>query len=115
MGDLTFLPAVVMARRIRQRKISPVELVDAHLAKIERVNPNLNAFVHVDAERVRREASQAEAAVMRGKTLGPLHGVPISIKSSLDVAGMRCEAGTRLRTGYVAEIGEHTSELQSPC
>jgi amidase len=102
MGDLTFLPAVVMARRIRQRKISPVELVDAHLAKIERVNPNLNAFVHVDAERVRREASEAEAAVMSGKTLGPLHGVPISIKSSLDVAGMRCEAGTRLRTGYVA-------------
>jgi Asp-tRNA(Asn)/Glu-tRNA(Gln) amidotransferase A subunit family amidase len=102
MGDLTFLPAVVMARRIRQRKISPVELVDAHLAKIERVNPNLNAFVHVDAERARGEASQAEAAVMRGKTLGPLHGVPISIKSSLDVAGMRCEAGTRLRAGYVA-------------
>jgi len=102
MGDLTFLPAVVMARRIRERKISPVELVDAHLAKIERVNPKLNAFVHVDAERVRREASEAEAAVMRGKTLGPLHGVPISIKSSLDVAGMRCEAGTRLRAGYVA-------------
>jgi Asp-tRNA(Asn)/Glu-tRNA(Gln) amidotransferase A subunit family amidase len=102
MGDLTFLPAVVMARRIRERKISPVELVDAHLAKIERVNPNLNAFVHVDAERVRREASEAEAGVMSGKTLGPLHGVPISIKSSLDVAGMRCEAGTRLRAGYVA-------------
>ena len=102
MGDLTFLPAVVMARRIRQRKISPVELVDAHLAKIERVNPSLNAFVHVDAERVRREASEAEAAAMSGKTLGPLHGVPISIKSSLEVAGMRCEAGTRLRAGYVA-------------
>ncbi len=102
MRDLTFLPAVVMAQQIREKRISPVELVEAHLAKIERLNPKLNAFVHVDTERVRREATAAEAAVMRGETLGPLHGVPISIKSSLDVAGMRCEAGTRLRGGHVA-------------
>lgn len=102
MSDLTFLPAVVMAEQIREKKISPVELADAHLAKIEKLNPKLNAFVHVDAERVRREARAAEAAVISGKDLGPLHGVPISIKSSLDVAGMRCESGTRLRAGHVA-------------
>jgi Asp-tRNA(Asn)/Glu-tRNA(Gln) amidotransferase A subunit family amidase len=102
MSDLTFLPATVMAQQIRERKISPVELVDAHLAKIERLNPKLNAFVHVDPQRARREARDAEAAVMRGGSLGPLHGVPISIKSSLDVAGFRCEAGTRLRIGNIA-------------
>src|SRR5580700_10414413 len=102
MSDLTFLPAVVMAEQIREKKISPVELADAHLAKMERLNPKLNAFVHVDAEQVRREARAAEAAVMSGKNLGPLHGVPISIKSSLDVAGMRCESGTRLRAGHIA-------------
>ena len=102
MDDLTFLPAAVMAQQIREKKISPVELADAHLAKIERLNPKLNAFVHVDAERVRREARDAEAAVVSGKPLGALHGVPISIKSSIDVAGMRCESGTRLRSGYVA-------------
>jgi Asp-tRNA(Asn)/Glu-tRNA(Gln) amidotransferase A subunit family amidase len=102
MSDLTFLPAVDMARQIREKKISPVELADAHLAKIERLNPRLNAFVHVDAERVRREARAAETAVMGGRELGSLHGVPISIKSSLDVAGLRCDAGTRLRAGYVA-------------
>jgi len=102
MGDLTFLPAVVMAQQIREKKLSPVELADAHLAKIERLNPKLNAFVHVDAERVRLEARAAEAAAMSGKALGPLHGVPISIKSSLDVAGLRCESGTRLRAGHVA-------------
>jgi Asp-tRNA(Asn)/Glu-tRNA(Gln) amidotransferase A subunit family amidase len=62
----------------------------------------LNAFVHVDPERVRRDARQAEAAVSGGQALGPLHGVPISIKSSVDVAGMKCEAGTRLRAGHVA-------------
>jgi len=101
MPDLTFLPAVVMAQQIREKKISPVELADAHLAKIERLNPKLNAFVHLDAERVRREARAAEAAVTKGKSVGPLHGVPISIKSSLEVAGLRCESGTRLRSGFV--------------
>ena len=102
MNELTFLPAVIMAQQIRDKKISPVELADAHLAKIERLNPKLNAFVHVDAERVRREAHTAEAVVMKGRALGPLHGVPISIKSSIDVVGFRCEAGTRLRAGNVA-------------
>ncbi len=102
MRDLTFLPAVVMAEQIREKKISPVELADAHLAKIERLNPTLNAFVHVDADRVRREARAAEAAVMSKQSLGQLHGVPISIKSSLDVEGLRCESGTRLRAGNIA-------------
>ena len=102
MSDPTFLSAVQMARQIRARKISPIELADAHLEKIERLNPKLNAFVHVDADRVRREARVAEAAVMRGETVGPLHGVPISIKSSIEVEGLRCEAGTRLRAGFIA-------------
>ena len=102
MSSLTFLPAVSMAEQIRKKKISPVELVDAHLAQIEKLNPRLNAFVQVDAERSRAVAIDAEIAVMRGKALGPLHGVPVSIKSSLEVAGMRCEAGTKLRAGFVA-------------
>ncbi len=90
-----------MARQIRNRKISAVELVDAHLEKIDRLNSKLNAFVHVDPERVRREARQADAAVLRGALLGPLHGVPISIKSSVEVTGFRWECGTRLRSGIV--------------
>jgi Asp-tRNA(Asn)/Glu-tRNA(Gln) amidotransferase A subunit family amidase len=103
VNDLTFLTAVAMAEQIRKKKISPVALVDAHLAKIEKLNPRLNAFVQVDADRARQSAHDAEIAVMQGKTLGPLHGVPISIKSSLEVAGMRCEAGTRLRAGLGAQ------------
>jgi Asp-tRNA(Asn)/Glu-tRNA(Gln) amidotransferase A subunit family amidase len=103
MSELTFLSAVAMAEHIRKRKVSPVELAEAHLAKIERLNPKLNAFVHVDAARVRREARAADVAVtdVRPTILGPLHGVPISIKSSLEVAGMRCESGTRLRAGFI--------------
>jgi Asp-tRNA(Asn)/Glu-tRNA(Gln) amidotransferase A subunit family amidase len=102
MSDLTFLSAVAMAGQIRKQKISPLELADAHLTKIERLNPKLNAFVHVDREQVRREARGAEAAVMSGRNLGPLHGIPVSVKSSLDVAGLPCEAGTRLRAGFLA-------------
>jgi len=102
MSDITFLSAVDMAQQIREKKISPVELASAHLVKIERLNPKLNAFVHVDAERIQNEARAAEAALMGGRTLAPLHGVPLSIKSSLEVVGLPCEAGTRLRSGHVA-------------
>ncbi|HXM62025.1 MAG TPA: amidase [Terriglobales bacterium] len=102
MSELTFLPAVVMAEQIRKSALSPVELVEAHLARIEKLNPKLNAFVHLDAEGARRQARAAEEAVTRHEKLGPLHGVPISIKSSIEVTGLRCESGTKLRAGFVA-------------
>ena len=113
MADLTFLPAAEMARQIREKKISPLELAEAHLAKVERLNPKLNAFVDVAPERVRRDARAAEEVLAAGGKVGPLHGVPISIKSSVDVAGMKCEAGTRLRAGYVpAEDAPLVSRLR---
>ena len=102
MADLTFLAAATMAARVRAKEISPVELVEAHLQRIEQLNPRLNAFVQVDADAALGQARIAEAAVTSGETLGPLHGVPISIKSSIEVARLRCEAGTRLRAGHVA-------------
>ncbi len=103
MAELTFLSAVSMAEQIRRRELSPIDLVDAHLARIEELNPKLNAFVQVDAEGARQQARLAETAVRTGEKLGPLHGVPLSIKSSLQVAGFPWEAGTKLRAGIVAE------------
>ncbi|PYQ42102.1 MAG: hypothetical protein DMG99_09585 [Acidobacteria bacterium] len=85
MTDLTFLTATTMVAQIREKKLSPVELTEAH-----------------HPERVEREAREAQSAIAEGRVLGPLHGVPISIKSSIDVAGMRIESGTRLRAGAVA-------------
>jgi Asp-tRNA(Asn)/Glu-tRNA(Gln) amidotransferase A subunit family amidase len=102
MDELTYLPAVTMAEHIRTRKVSSSQLVEAHLSRIERLNPELNAFVQVDVEGARNQARAADEAVARGSTLGPLHGVPISIKSSIQVAGFRCEAGTKLRAGVIA-------------
>jgi Asp-tRNA(Asn)/Glu-tRNA(Gln) amidotransferase A subunit family amidase len=102
MPDLTCHSALAMAAMVRKKEISPVELLDAHLERIGQLNPKLNAFAHLDPERARQSAKKAESAVMRGEKLGPLAGVPITIKSSIDVAGLRCEAGTKLRAGYVA-------------
>jgi Asp-tRNA(Asn)/Glu-tRNA(Gln) amidotransferase A subunit family amidase len=102
MSDLTFLSATSMAEQIRKKKLSPVELVEAHLAKITRLNPQLNAFVHVDPETALRQACVAEQSLNQKQSLGPLHGVPLSIKSSIDVGGgSRCESGTKLREGRV--------------
>lgn len=102
MSEIGFLPAVSLAEKIRQKQLSPVEVVEAHLARIETLNPRLNAFVQIGADRARKAARAAEEAVMRGAELGRLHGVPVSIKSSVEVAGFRCEAGTKLRAGVEA-------------
>jgi len=102
MSELTFHSALSMAEQIRQRKISPLELLDAHLARIANLNPRLNAFVQVDDARARRDAQVLESAAVRGEFRGPLHGVPVSIKSSLEVAGLCCASGTKLRAGRIA-------------
>src|SRR5882724_823078 len=102
MHELNFLSVVSLAEQIRRKQLSPVELVESHLTRIQELNPRLNAFVQIDAEGARRQAGAAEGAVRIGEKLGSLHGVPISIKSAIEVAGLRCESGTKLREGFVA-------------
>ena len=92
-----------MARLVRTREISPVELVRTHLERIDTWNPGLNAFIHVDAEGALAAAADAERAVLHGEPPGPLHGVPISIKSSVAVSGMPWETGSRSRLGFRAD------------
>jgi len=103
MSEVNFWSAVAMARQVREKKVSPVELVEAHLAQIEKLNPRLNAFVELHVDGAREQARRAESAMMSGASLGPLHGVPLSIKSSIAVKGMRCEAGSKLRAGAMAD------------
>jgi Asp-tRNA(Asn)/Glu-tRNA(Gln) amidotransferase A subunit family amidase len=100
---LNLLSATRIATEIRSKSISPMEVANQHLDRITRLNPKLNAFVDVQPELVLEQAHKAEQAIMRGEPLGALHGVPISIKSSIDVAGHRCETGTKLRAGYIAQ------------
>ncbi len=88
--------AVEQLALLRAKKISPLELADEHIARIERLNPTLNAFVDFDAERVR---AAARALPHADATRHPLLGLPISIKSSIAVAGHRCENGSLLERG----------------
>lgn len=104
MDEIVYVSLAEMAEGVRAREFSPVELVDAHLSRIHELNPKLNAFVTVDAERARDQAKLAKAALSssaESKSIGPLHGVPISIKSSIDVAGLPCECGSFLRKGNI--------------
>jgi len=100
--DLCFTSAVELAELIRRRALSPVEITRALLERIDRLNPRLGAYVTVHAERALGEARAAERAVMAGEPLGPLHGVPISIKDNLWTAGERTTYGSRLLAEFVA-------------
>ena len=88
---------------IKSRKISPTEVVDATIDRIAKCEPQLHCFAHLDAEGARQQALVADTAITRGDHLGPLHGVPVTIKSNIDVAGWPCSAGSLLRKDYVAE------------
>src|SRR5258708_22558746 len=92
-----------IAREIRSKNISPLELVELHLKRIESLQPMLNAFVHFNPKGARQQARAVESSAARGAQLGPLHGVPLTIKSCIDVAGWPCPAGSPLRKDYVAD------------
>jgi Asp-tRNA(Asn)/Glu-tRNA(Gln) amidotransferase A subunit family amidase len=105
VNEIYYESLVAMAALIRSRKLSPVELVESHLARIGQLNPKLNAFVYIDADGARQQARAAEASLAKNisdDSCGPLFGVPLSIKSSIEVAGWPCECGSALRKKYVA-------------
>lgn len=97
MSDILESSATTIAAAVREKKISPIELVRAHFDRIAALNPRLNAYISLREDEALAEAGRAEAAVMAGDELGPLHGVPISIKSSVAVKGLAFECGSRTR------------------
>jgi len=88
--------ALTLARQIRTKEVSPVEVVEATLRRIEALQPTVNAFITVTADLARDDARRAEAAVMAGARLGPLHGVPFSVKDLLFTTGVRTTMGSRI-------------------
>ena len=84
------------ARLISEKKVSPVEVIDAVFQLIHELNPKLNAFCTLNEEKAREEAKEAEKAIMRGEKAGPLHGVPISIKDMISTKGIRTTFGSKL-------------------
>jgi aspartyl-tRNA(Asn)/glutamyl-tRNA(Gln) amidotransferase subunit A len=99
--ELALLSALELRAAYRARRASPVEVVDAVLRRIERINPALNAFCLVLADEARRQAREAEAALGRGDPLGPLHGVPVSIKDMVITKGIRTTFGSAIYASYV--------------
>jgi aspartyl-tRNA(Asn)/glutamyl-tRNA(Gln) amidotransferase subunit A len=102
-ADLAFLPATELAARIRTRALSPVELMRVTLDRIERSQPVLNAFITVAAEQALDAARAAEAAVMRGDPIGPLHGLPLAVKDLVPTAGIRTTWGSLIFRDHVPD------------
>src|SRR6202142_4454985 len=100
-NDITMKSASELANAIRTRQLSSKAIVEAHLEQIAKVNPKLNAVVQLTAESARKQADEADAALGRGEIKGPLHGVPVTIKDTLETSGVICTGGTKGRANYV--------------
>jgi len=92
---MPFWSAAQLARAIREKRIGAVELLDAYLARVEKYNPRVNAIVELDIPAARKRAQAADDALMRGEAFGPLHGVPVTVKDSVDVAGFATTWGVK--------------------
>lgn len=101
MRELIYRSASELARAIREREVSSEEVVHACSLRIEEVNPRLNAVVQHAVEAARNQAREADAKLARGEIMGPLHGVPITIKDSVDTAGLISTGGTKGRASFV--------------
>jgi aspartyl-tRNA(Asn)/glutamyl-tRNA(Gln) amidotransferase subunit A len=102
-SELIWRSALEQAALVRSKQASPVELTEALLARIEAINPKLNAFCLVSGDHARRAAREAEIAVMKNEPLGLLHGVPLSIKDVVFTRGLRTTGGSRLFAEAVPE------------
>src|SRR4051812_9179794 len=111
MAELTALSIAEAAAQVRARRLSPVELTEAYLARIERYNPLLNAYVTVLPEAALAEARVTEAEIARGTYRGPLHGIPIALKDLYETRGVVTAAGSRIMRDYVPERDSTVTRL----
>src|SRR5881398_2548544 len=102
LAELTHKSATELVALIQSRAVSPVEVAAAHLKRIEEVNPSLNAIVTI-ADDVIDRARAAQDAIIRGREVGPLHGLPITIKDTIETKGLRTTNGSQLRLDYVPD------------
>ncbi len=101
LNALSLQPISELSLAIRQGALSPVELVDCCLARIERLDPQVHAFLTVTAERARADARRAEEEISHGIHRGPLHGIPLALKDLIDVAGVPTTAGSRILHDHI--------------
>jgi amidase len=100
MNELSLQSITFLAAQTAARRVSPVEVLQAHLDRIREINPQLNAIVTLAPDALQR-AKEAEAAVTRGEALGPLHGVPVTVKDTIETGGLRTTSGSAMRAEFV--------------
>ncbi len=113
MEELIYASATTLTHAIRDKQVSSQEVVEAYLKRIEAVNPQLNAVVQLTADEALAQARRADAALARREIMGPLHGVPMTIKDQFDTAGAISTAGTRGRANFVP--GHHATAVARLC
>ena len=106
MSDVAFRSATELVQALKAKEVSSRELLEIYLARIERLNPSINAVVTLDAERALHAAQVADRALARGEDFGPLHGLPMTVKDALETAGMRTTSGA-------PELAEHIPEADA--
>jgi Asp-tRNA(Asn)/Glu-tRNA(Gln) amidotransferase A subunit family amidase len=108
--DLLYVPAIELAAAIRRRQLSPVELLDAVLTRLEDINPRINAFTIVLADEARVTARRAEDAIIRGDDAGPIHGIPFTIKDLTPTKGIATMQGSKAFADMVPDVDGITVE-----
>lgn len=105
MGNLEicYMSVVEMAEAIKTKRLSPVEIMDTVLSRIEQLNPKVNAYCTLLVESSRKQAREAETMVMRGNELGPLHGIPVSIKDLIFTKGIRTTGGSKIYQNFIPQ------------
>lgn len=93
--------ATTLAKAIRDKKVSSAEVLTAYLQRIEQVNPQLHAVVQLTVETARAQAREADAVLARGEVKGPLHGVPFTVKDTIETVGVVCTSGTKGRESFI--------------
>ena len=102
-AEIPLLSATSLGAAIESKQLSPVEVVEAYLERIERVDPKVNSYITLCADQALRDARQAESEIQRGEYRGPLHGVPVAIKDQIHTKGIRTTDGSKLRADYVPD------------
>ena len=102
-ADIPFLAASQLSEAIKNRSVSPVEVVEAYLDRNDKLNDKLYAYITVCWEEAMEAARQSEQALSRGENLGPLHGVPFAVKDQLNTAGIRTTSGTPIFKDFVPD------------
>lgn len=114
LAQLPLLDLAEASQAVQKKEVSPVDLTQACLARIERLDPKLNAFITVTAEPALEEAARAEAEIARGEWKGPLHGIPVAVKDLAETAGVRTTAGSKVLEHHIpSEDAEIVRRLRS--